>query len=177
MTSTLGADIRHAYDRDGYLQSIQAGEVWKASWMRDSAGLEMQRTCSGGITVRTERDRFGRETRKSVRSGSIERGAWRYEWGMADRLLSKENELTGTVMRYDYDRFDFLIRQETTKGSATDVIYRVPDFVETSTVRRRGRTAGTVPEEGCWRMRHASTTTMTRETLSSASSDSQWRMR
>ena len=129
VTSTLGADIRHAYDRDGYLQSIQAGEVWKASWMRDSAGLEMQRTCSGGITVRTERDRFGRETRKSVRSGSIERGAWRYEWGMADRLLSKENELTGTVMRYDYDRFDFLICQETTKGSATDVIYRVPDFV------------------------------------------------
>lgn len=124
-----GADIRHAYDRDGYLQSTQAGEGWKASWMRDSAGLEMQRTCSGGITVRTERDRFGRETRKSVRSGSIERGAWRYEWGMADRLLSKENELTGTVMRYDYDRFDFLIRQETTKGSATDVIYRVPDFV------------------------------------------------
>jgi RHS repeat-associated protein len=129
VTSTLGADIRHAYDRDGYLQSMQAGEVWKASWMRDSAGLEMQRTCSGGITVRTERDRFGRETRKSVRSGSIERGAWRYEWGMADRLLSKENELTGTVMRYDYDRFDFLIRQETTKGSATDVIYRMPDFV------------------------------------------------
>lgn len=129
VTSTLGADIRHAYDRDGYLQSMQAGEGWKASWMRDSAGLEMQRTCPGGITVRTERDRFGRETRKSVRSGSIERGAWRYEWGMADRLLSKENELTGTVMRYDYDRFDFLIRQETTKGSATDVIYRVPDFV------------------------------------------------
>ena len=73
VTSNLGADIRHAYDRDGYLQSMQAGEVWKASWMRDSAGLEMQRTCSGGITVRTERDRFGRETRKSVRSGSIER--------------------------------------------------------------------------------------------------------
>ncbi|MDC1696409.1 RHS repeat-associated core domain-containing protein, partial [Phocaeicola vulgatus] len=40
-----------------------------------------------------------------------------------------ENELTGTVMRYDYDRFDFLIRQETTQGSETDVIYRVPDFV------------------------------------------------
>lgn len=32
-------------------------------------------------------------------------------------------------MRYDYDRFDFLIRQETTDGSETDVIYRVPDFV------------------------------------------------
>lgn len=43
--------------------------------------------------------------------------------------LSKENELTGTVTRYDYDRFDFLIRQETMQGSETDVIYRVPDFV------------------------------------------------
>lgn len=32
-------------------------------------------------------------------------------------------------MRYDYDRFDFLIRQETTNGSETDVIYRMPDFV------------------------------------------------
>ena len=32
-------------------------------------------------------------------------------------------------MRYDYDRFDFLIRQETTDGSETDVIYRMPDFV------------------------------------------------
>ena len=41
----------------------------------------------------------------------------------------KGEQSTGTVMRYDYDRFDFLIRQETTKGSATDVIYRVPDFV------------------------------------------------
>lgn len=66
---------------------------------------------------------------KSVRTGNIEGGAYRYEWGIANRLLSKENELTGTVMRYDYDRFDFLIRQETTKDSATDVIYRVPDFV------------------------------------------------
>ena len=30
---------------------------------------------------------------------------YRYEWGIANRLLSKENELTGTVMRYDYDRY------------------------------------------------------------------------
>ena len=88
-----------------------------------------QRSFSGGVTVKTERDCFGREIRKSVRSGGIEKGAYRYQWGIANRLLSKENELTGTVIRYDYDRFDFLIRQETTQGSETDVIYRVPDFV------------------------------------------------
>lgn len=129
ITSSLGADIRHTYDREGNLQTMQAGESWQASWVRDNTGLEVQRTFSGGVTVSTERDRFGREVRKSVRSGGIERGAYRYEWGVANRLLAKENELTGTVMRYDYDRFDFLIRQETIQGSETDVIYRVPDFV------------------------------------------------
>lgn len=81
------------------------------------------------MTVRTERDCFGREIRKTVRSGNRETGAYHYQWGIANRLLSKENELTGTVTRYDYDRFDFLIRQETIQGSETDVIYRVPDFV------------------------------------------------
>lgn len=129
ITSSLGADIRHTYDREGNLQSMQAGENWQASWIRDNTGLEVQRTFSSSVTVRTERDRFGREVRKSVRAGNIERGAYRYEWGIVGRLLAKENELTGTLMRYDYDRFDFLIRQEMTKGSETDVIYRVPDFV------------------------------------------------
>ena len=129
ITSSLGADIRHTYDREGNLQTMQAGESWQASWVRDNTGLEVQRTFSGGVTVRTERDCFGREVRKLVRSGGIEKGAYRYQWGIANRLLSKENELTGTVTRYDYDRFDFLIRQETMQGSETDVIYRTPDFV------------------------------------------------
>lgn len=101
----------------------------RESWVRDNTGLEVQRTFSGGVTVRTERDCFGREVHKSVRSGGMEKGAYRYQWGIANRLLSKENELTGTVTRYDYDRFDFLIRQETMQGSETDVIYRTPDFV------------------------------------------------
>lgn len=129
ITSSLGADIRHTYDEEGYLQTMQVGEKWQASWVRDNTGLEIQRTFSGGITVGTERDRFGREVRKTIRSGGIERGGYRYQWGIANRLLSKENEITGTVTRYDYDQFDFLIRQQTTKGSETDVIYRVPDFV------------------------------------------------
>lgn len=129
ITSSLGADIRHTYDEEGYLQTMQAGEKWQASWVRDNTGLEIQRTFSGGITVGTERDRFGREVRKTIRSGGIERGGYRYQWGIANRLLSKENEITGTVTRYDYDQFDFLIRQQTTQGSETDVIYRVPDFI------------------------------------------------
>lgn len=145
ITSNLGADIRHTYDQEGNLQSMQAGENWQASWVRDNTGLEVQRTYSSNVIVKTERDRFGRELHKSVRAGNIERGSYRYEWGIANRLLSKENELTGTVMRYDYDRLDFLIRQESTKGSATDVIYRVPDFVGNlyGTPERKDRKYGT----------------------------------
>jgi len=89
ITSSLGADIRHTYDREGNLQTMQAGESWQASWVRDNTGLEVQRTFSGGVTVRTERDCFGREIRKSVWSGGMERGAYRYQWGIANRLLSK----------------------------------------------------------------------------------------
>lgn len=129
ITSNLGADIRHTYDQEGNLQSMQAGENWQASWIRDNTGLEVQRTYSSNVIVKTERDHFGREIHKSVRAGNIEHGSYRYEWGIANRLLSKENELTGTIMRYDYDRFDFLIRQESTNGYDTDVIYRMPDFV------------------------------------------------
>ena len=145
ITSNLGADIRHTYDREGNLQTMQAGENWQASWVRDNTGLEIQRTFSGNVIVKTERDRFGREIHKSVRTNNIERGAYRYEWGIANRLLSKENELTGTIMRYDYDRFDFLIRQDITKGSETDIIYRMPDFVGNlyGTPERKDRKYGT----------------------------------
>lgn len=44
ITSSLGADIRHTYDREGNLQTMQAGESWQASWVRDNTGLEVQRT-------------------------------------------------------------------------------------------------------------------------------------
>ncbi|MDA6584299.1 RHS repeat protein, partial [Escherichia coli] len=30
ITSSLGADIRHTYDREGNLQTMQAGEGWQA---------------------------------------------------------------------------------------------------------------------------------------------------
>lgn len=130
ITSSLGADIRHTYDKDGNLQMMQAGENWQASWLRDNTGLELQRSLSGGVTIRTERDRFGRETRKSIRANRIEKGKYSYQWGIANRLLSKENELTGITTRYDYDQFDFLIREENYQSDThLDTIYRMPDRI------------------------------------------------
>lgn len=130
ITSSLGADIRHTYDKEGNLQTMQAGEDWQASWLRDNTGLELQRSLSGNVTIRTERDRFGRETRKSVISNNIDKGKYRYQWGVTNRLLSKENELTGIITRYDYDQFDFLIREENYQSDKhVDTIYRMPDRI------------------------------------------------
>ena len=130
ITSSLGADIRHTYDKEGNLQSMQAGENWQASWLRDNTGLELQRSLSGGVNIRTERDRFGRETRKSIRANQIEKGKYCYQWGIANRLLSKENELTGVTTRYDYDQFDFLIREENYRSDThLDTVYRMPDRI------------------------------------------------
>lgn len=74
-------------------------------------------------------------------------------------------------MRYDYDRFDFLIRQEITQGSETDVIYRVPDFVGNlfGTPDRKDRKYGA--GEDCWRTRIVSITTMMKGTSFSVSSN------
>lgn len=130
ITSSLGAYIRHTYDKEGNLLTMQAGEDWQASWLRDNTGLELQRSLSGNVTIRTERDRFGRETRKSVMSNNIDKGKYRYQWGVANRLLSKENELTGIITRYDYDQFDFLIREENYQSDKhVDTIYRMPDRI------------------------------------------------
>ena len=130
ITSSLGADIRHTYDEQGNLRTMQAGEDWQASWLRDNTGLELQRTLSGGVNIHTGRDRFGRVTGKSVRTGNIEKGNYRYQWGIANRLLSKENELTGVTTRYDYDEFDFLIREENYQGyQQLNTIYRAPDRI------------------------------------------------
>lgn len=145
ITSSLGADIRHTYDKDGNLQTMQAGENWQASWLRDNTGLELQRSLSGNVTIRTERDRFGRETRKSIRANHIEKGKYSYQWGIANRLLSKENELTGVTTRYDYDQFDFLIREENYQSDThLDTIYRMPDRVGNlySTPDRKDRKYG-----------------------------------
>ena len=130
ITSDLGADIRHTYDKEGNLEIMRAGDDWQASWLRDNTGLELQRSLSGGVTIRTERDRFGRETHKSIKAGNIEKGKYRYQWGIANRLLSKENELTGVTTRYDYDQFDFLIREENHRSEThLDTIYRMPDRI------------------------------------------------
>ena len=92
----------YGHDEHGRLQEMSSGE-WTAKWLRDSVGLEAERHLTGGVHVTTRRDRFGRETYKSVGARNVEQFRRRYTWDMGNRLLVARDEITGRVARYDYD--------------------------------------------------------------------------
>lgn len=93
-------------------------------------GLEAERHLTGGVHVTTRRDRFGRETFKSVGARNVEQFRRRYTLGMGNRLLVARNKITGRVARYDYDEFDNLISAEYERGGEVERLYRVPDRMD-----------------------------------------------
>ena len=124
--SSLGASVDYGHDGQGRLQEMSCGE-WTAKWLRDSVGLEAERHLTGGVHVTTRRDRFGRETYKSVDARNVEQLRRRYTWDMGNRLLVARDEISGRVARYDYDEFDNLISAEYERGGEVERLYRVPD--------------------------------------------------
>ena len=129
ITSSLGADIRQEFDREGNLMKLQAGDSWQADWKRDKTGLELHRQLTGGVSVRTERDRFGRETRKSVGVLNIEQSGRQYQWGVGNRLQGIYDERTGKHTNFDYDAFDNLIKAEYQEQNKVETVYRAPDAI------------------------------------------------
>jgi YD repeat-containing protein len=59
LRSWLGADVQYTHDRQGAVTQMRAGS-WQALFERDAQGLEVQRTLSGGVRTRSERDSWGR---------------------------------------------------------------------------------------------------------------------
>jgi RHS repeat-associated protein len=129
LASSLGADVRFDHDAEGNLQSMQAGKDWQAEWKRDRTGLELHRELTGGVSVRTERDRFGREIRKSVGVRNIEKTSRKYSWGIGNRLQSIHDEWTGKLTTFNYDAFDNLIKADYQENNQVNTIYRVPDAI------------------------------------------------
>jgi len=128
--SSLGADIRQEFDEEGNLIQIQSGNDWQADWKRDNTGLEIHRQLTGGVSVRTDRDRFGREVRKSIGVKNVETSNKQYLWGIGNRLQSIYNERTGTHANFEYDVFDNLIKADYNDLSGqTESIYRAPDAI------------------------------------------------
>ncbi|ANH81768.1 hypothetical protein A8C56_12945 [Niabella ginsenosidivorans] len=138
--SNLGADIQMQYDRQNGLTGITAitapdqgtpGEAsWAAAIHRDATGLELHRQLSGNVGVKTERDRLGRVTRRSIGAHNAEQSRTRYDWGMGNKLNRIVNELDKTSTLFEYDAFDNLISGTyENKNGVTETIYRVPDKI------------------------------------------------
>ncbi|MBZ4187943.1 DUF6531 domain-containing protein [Niabella sp. 3A5MI-3] len=108
----------------------QESTAWKALFQRDDTGLELHRQLSGNVEVKTERDRLGRVTRRSIGAKNIEQSRTRYDWGMGNKLHKLVDELTKAQANFEYDAFDSLISASyESKSGATETIYRVPDKI------------------------------------------------
>ncbi|MDP9033562.1 MAG: DUF6531 domain-containing protein [Myxococcota bacterium] len=105
--------------------SKEPAPAFEAKFVRDSLGLELERTLPGGVRARWERDKTGRPVRHEVFSGATWKAEWHYTWDVNDRLQNVLDAARGPV-RYRHDAV----------GNLAAVIYedghvdlRMPDAV------------------------------------------------
>jgi len=128
IASSLGADISLDYNTLGQVQQMQS-KGWKAQWQYDESGLEIQRELSGNISVKTERDRFGRVVKRSIGAKNIEQARHSYHWGKGNRLNRIVNELGRATTDFEYDAWDNLVKGEYTDRNGAETIYKAPDAI------------------------------------------------
>jgi RHS repeat-associated protein len=138
LESSLGADITLDYNKLGQVTQMTANTsplgggregAWKAAWLYDESGLEIQRELSGSISVKTERDRYGRVTRRSIGTRNAEQARHRYHWGKGSRLHSIVNELGRATTNFEYDAWDNLVSGTYSDKSGAETIYKAPDAI------------------------------------------------
>lgn len=134
VSSSLGAAIDLGYSADGFLNrmALQDGSElagWSSLWQRNNSGLEVYRQLTGGVEVRTERDKLGRISLKRITNLSVEEGRNRYEWGRDNKLNKIVNELTRSSIHFEYDLLDNLARANYASGVSVDTVYKMPDKV------------------------------------------------
>lgn len=135
IASNLGAAIEQQYSEEGLLSAIHAknsnepDSLWSASWKRNNSGLELFRELTGGVRVKTERDKLGRIQRSIVDASAVGESSIRYEWGRGYKLNRIVNELTQAKTEYTYDVFGNLVAEAYQQRAVIENIYRVPDKV------------------------------------------------
>ena len=140
ITSSLGADVTHKFGQSGELLHMASGE-WKAQFERDKMGLEIHRMVSGGINIKTQRDKSGRVTKHAIQAKNVEGRRVSYQWGKGDRLLSINNELTGQHVDFGYGATGNL---QWADYDGIEKIYKMPDAVGNlfKTIRQDDREYG-----------------------------------
>jgi RHS repeat-associated protein len=97
LTSSLGGNIEYQYDGWGAIAQMSSGQ-WQQVVERDSAGLVVQRTMSGGVSTRWRRDQTGRPTEQRIAVGVGQISRQRsYTWAPEDWLNQIEDSHNGST--------------------------------------------------------------------------------
>jgi RHS repeat-associated protein len=110
-SSSMGADIQHAYNALGDILSMEANG-WQARFAHDKLGLETERLLPGGIINRWQRDGIGRPVMQTVghtggAGGMIQTKKNRqYQWDVNDRLKQIKDEKG--ITRFEHDAWSNL---------------------------------------------------------------------
>ncbi|WP_306354299.1 RHS repeat domain-containing protein, partial [Flavobacterium sp. '19STA2R22 D10 B1'] len=131
VTSSLGANVQHEYDKLGNLIQTQAGtkdleNSWEMQRQYSVMGQELSRTMSGGIQSNWEYDSGGHPIVHQVKSEKRIMRHRRYSWSTNNRLWKMVNELTQGQTDYGHDAFGSLAWAKYEEGQYD---YKFPDEV------------------------------------------------
>ncbi len=127
ITSSLGANISHAYDNMGEVLQMEAGG-WQATFCYDNLGLETERKLPGNIINTWQRDTIGRPVMQTIghTAGNtfISNKKKQYQWDVNYRLKQIRDEKG--VTRFEHDQWSNLAKTIFPDG---EVQLRNPDAV------------------------------------------------
>jgi len=131
VTSSLGAQIAHEYDKMGNLSATGAQtELLESSWemrlQHNAMGQEVSRVMSGGIESHWEYDNGGHPVLHKVQSKGKSARNRKYSWSANNRLWRMVNEITGGETGYAHDAFGNLAWAKYEDGQYD---YKLPDGV------------------------------------------------
>jgi len=126
ISSTLGADIKIAWSKEGGVESVQAQaqNSWEAQFKRDAGGMELERILPGNITTSYRRDSLGRPLAHSVSQNGKKIRAKRYVWDANDRLTQIIDDLTYGRIDFSHDSIGNLVKATYSNG---EEIFRMAD--------------------------------------------------
>ncbi|MEO6720590.1 MAG: DUF6531 domain-containing protein [Ferruginibacter sp.] len=111
ITSSLGANITHAYNKMGDVLQMEANG-WQAKFEHDKLGLETNRLLPGGINSSWQRDGIGRPIIQTIghTSGNSfsTKKRKQYQWDVNDRLKQIKDEKG--ITKFEHDRWSNLAK-------------------------------------------------------------------
>ncbi|MEX6688132.1 DUF6531 domain-containing protein [Danxiaibacter flavus] len=127
ITSSLGANISHTYNKIGNVLRMEANG-WQAGFRYDNLGLEIERFLPGNITNIWQRDGIGRPVEQTVGHTAANvfntKKKKQYHWDVNDRLKKIKDEKG--ITKFEHDQWSNLAKTIFSDGEEQ---FRNPDAV------------------------------------------------